>query len=78
MLDEHINIGIDVLSDMILNSSFDEKDIEKEKFVILEELKMYEDSPEDLAYDLLLENIYKNHNLGMNILGDRKTLKNFK
>ena len=78
LLDEHINIGIDVLSDMILNSSFDKKDIEKEKFVILEELKMYEDSPEDLAYDLLLENIYKNHNLGMNILGNRKTLKNFK
>ena len=77
LLDEYINIGIDVLSDMILNSSFDKKDIEKEKFVILEELKMYEDSPEDLAYDLLLENIYKNHNLGMNILGNRKTLKNF-
>lgn len=78
LLDEHINIGIDVLSDMILNSSFDKRDIEKEKFVILEELKMYEDSPEDLAYDLLLENIYKDNSLGMNILGDRNTLKNFK
>lgn len=75
LLDEHINIGIDVLSDMILNSCFSEKDIEKEKSVILEELKMYEDSPDDLSYDLLLENIYENHSLGMNILGDRKTLK---
>lgn len=78
LLDEHINIGIDVLSDMILNSCFCEKDIEKEKSVILEELKMYEDSPDDLSYDLLLENIYENHSLGMNILGDRKTLKMLK
>ncbi|MBU5334933.1 M16 family metallopeptidase [Intestinibacter bartlettii] len=78
LLDEHIEIGIDVLSDMILNSKFDEKDIAKEKSVILEELKMYEDSPDDLVYDLLLENIYKDHSLGMNILGDRYTLKNFK
>lgn len=78
LLDEHIDIGIDVLSDMILNSSFDKNDIEKEKFVILEELKMYEDSPDDLVYDLLLENIYKDHSLGMNILGDRESLKNLK
>lgn len=78
LLDEHINIGIDVLSDMILNSRFDELDIKKEKSVILEELKMYEDSPDDLVYDLLLENIYKDHSLGMNILGDRQSLKNLK
>ena len=78
LLDEHINKGIDVLSDMILNSSFDTNDIDKEKFVILEELKMYEDSPDDLSYDLLLENIYKDHSLGMNILGDRQSLKNLK
>ena len=78
LLDEHIDIGIDVLSDMILNSRFDEQDIKKEKSVILEELKMYEDSPDDLVYDLLLENIYKDHSLGMNILGDRHSLKNLK
>ena len=63
---------------MILNSRFDELDIKKEKSVILEELKMYEDSPDDLVYDLLLENIYKDHSLGMNILGDRQSLKNLK
>lgn len=76
LLDEHINIGIDVLSDMILNSNFDKEDIKKERFVILEELKMYEDSLDDLSYDLLLENIYPNDGLGMNILGNRKTIKN--
>ncbi|SCH06601.1 MULTISPECIES: M16 family metallopeptidase [unclassified Romboutsia] len=74
LLDEHINIGLDILSDMILNSKFDEKDIDKERSVILEELKMYEDSPEDLAYDMLLEHIYKDDGLGMNILGNRKSL----
>ena len=74
LLDEHINIGIDVLSDMILNSKFNEDDLDKERSVIIEELKMYEDSPEDLAYDLLTENIYKNDPLGMNIIGTEESL----
>ena len=76
LLDEHIEIGLDILSDMILNSKFDEVDIDKERSVILEELKMYEDSPEDLAYDMLLEHIYAGDGLGMNILGTRESLKN--
>ena len=75
LLNSHIDIGIDVLSDMILNSLFDKNDIEKEKLVILEELKMYEDSPEDLAYDLLVENVYKDDTLGMNIIGTEKSLE---
>lgn len=78
LLDEHINIGIDVLSDMILNSTFNNKDIDKERAVILEELKMYEDSLDDLSYDLLVENIYPNDGLGMNILGNRETIKSLK
>lgn len=78
LLDEHINIGIDVLSDMILNSTFNKNDIDKERSVILEELKMYEDCLEDLSYDLLVENIYPNDGLGMNILGNRQTIKNMK
>lgn len=76
LLDSHINIGIDVLSDMLLNSLFDENDIDKERSVILEELKMYEDSPEDLVYDLLTEGIYKNDSLGMNIVGTVESLQN--
>lgn len=74
LLDEHIDYGIDILSDMLLNSLFDKNDIEKERLVILEELKMYEDSPEDLAYDLLVEGIYANDGLGMNIIGTKKSL----
>ena len=75
LLDSHIDIGIDVLSDMILNSKFNEDDLDKERSVIIEELKMYEDSPEDLAYDLLTENIYMNDPLGMNIIGTEASLK---
>lgn len=74
LLDSHIDIGIDVLSDMILNSKFNEDDLDKERSVIIEELKMYEDSPEDLAYDLLTENIYKNDPLGINIIGTEESL----
>lgn len=74
LLDEHLDKGIDILSDMILNSKFDEKDIEKEKSVIIEELKMYEDSPEDLAYDILLEKVYNNKGIGKNILGNRESI----
>lgn len=76
LLDEHINIGLDILSDMFLNPLFDKEDIEKEKQVILEELKMYEDSPEDLVYDLLMEGVYKTDALGMNIIGTKESLYN--
>ncbi|GAA0699604.1 pitrilysin family protein [Paraclostridium ghonii] len=76
LLDEHINIGIDIISDMFLNPLFNEKDIDKERQVIIEELKMYEDSPEDLVYDLLMEGIYKTDALGMNIIGSEESLYN--
>lgn len=76
LLDEHIGIGVDLLSDMMLNSLFDKDEIDKERQVILEELKMYEDSPDDLVYDLLIENIYKTDGLGMNIIGTKESLNN--
>ena len=76
LLDEHIGIGVDLLSDMMLNSLFDKEEIDKERQVILEELKMYEDSPDDLVYDLLIENIYKTDGLGMNIIGTKESLNN--
>lgn len=76
LLDEHIDIGIDILSDMVLNSTFDKVDIKKERSIIIEELKMYEDSPDDLSYDLLIENIFRGHSLGMNIIGTEESLNN--
>lgn len=74
LLDEHLNVGIDVLSDMILNSKFNEEDIEKEKSVILEEINMYEDSPEDLVIDLLSKATWGDDSLSFPILGEKETI----
>ncbi len=78
MIDEHIESGIDILADMILNPLFLDEDISKERSVILEEINMYEDSPEDLAHDILFEMIYKNQGVGRNILGTRTSLEKIK
>ncbi|MDW7675869.1 MAG: pitrilysin family protein, partial [Bacillota bacterium] len=69
VLDENIDLAIDVLSDMFFNSKFAEKDIEKEKKVVLEEIKMYEDSPDELVHDLFATNVWAKHTLGKPILG---------
>ena len=53
VMDKHLALALDILSDMVLNSVMDPGDIEKEKGVILEEILMYEDSPEDLVSELL-------------------------
>lgn len=75
MLDEHFDVGIDVLSDMLLNPKFAEQDIEKEKSVIQEEINMYEDSPEDLVSDILSIATWGNDSLSYPILGTNKTIK---
>jgi predicted Zn-dependent peptidase len=77
VLDEHAEIAIDVLSDMFFNSVFEEKELEKEKNVVLEEIKMYEDAPDDIVHDLLAQASYGGHALGLPILGTQETLKSF-
>jgi len=77
VLDEHLETGLDLLSDMLLNSSFEPLEIEKEKGVILEEILMYEDSPEDVAYDLLSNAMFRDHPLSKPILGEQHTLQSF-
>ncbi len=74
VLDSHFDIAIDVLSDMLLNSKFDQIDIEKEKGVVYEEISMYDDSPEDLVYDVLSKTVFKEHSLGLPILGTHETI----
>lgn len=74
VLDKHLRIAIEVLSDMFNNSKFEE--IEKEKGVIYEEIKMYLDSPEDIVYDLLNETMFENTPLALPILGTYDTIKN--
>ncbi len=75
VLDDHTAIAVDILNDMLQNSKFDNEDMRKEKMIILDEIFMYEDSPEDLVYDILSDLIFKDHPLGRPILGSRVILK---
>ena len=77
VLDEHLPVAIDVLSDLVLNPLFNEDDIEKEKGVILEEIKMDADSPDYLVHEIFTSNFWKDHSLGKPILGTRETVKRF-
>lgn len=77
VLDKHLQTAIDILSDMIINPKFSEEDIENEKKVVLEEIKMYLDSPEDIVFDMLHEIMYKNTPLSFPILGTEDTVRNF-
>jgi predicted Zn-dependent peptidase len=77
VLDEHLPVAFDVLSDLVLNPLFQEEDVEKEKGVILEELKMEEDNPEYLAHETFSSNFWKGQPLGRSILGTKATIKSF-
>lgn len=77
VLDTHIDIAVDVLSDMLLNSKMSDDEIEREKGVILEEINMYEDSPEDVVTDLLSEAMWPEMSIGYPILGTSKNIKDF-
>jgi len=77
VLDEHLPVALDVLSDLVLNPAFRVEDIEKEKGVILEEIKMDADSPDYLVHEIFSSNFWKDHSLGKPILGTRETVKRF-
>ncbi len=78
VLDNHFNRALDVLADITFDSVFPEKQIEKERGVILEEMSMYLDSPEDAIQDSFDEIVFPNHSLGTNILGTKETVSSFK
>jgi len=77
VLDEHLPLAFDVLADLVLNPLFREEDIEKEKGVILEELKMEVDNPEYLLHEIFSSNFWKDHPLGKPILGTKDTVRAF-
>ncbi|HXE12552.1 MAG TPA: pitrilysin family protein [Bryobacteraceae bacterium] len=77
VLDEHLPIALDILSDMVLNPLFREDDIEKEKGVILEEIKSELDQPEFVLHEMFIGNFWKGHGLGRPILGTRETVKKY-
>jgi predicted Zn-dependent peptidase len=76
-LDTHFDVALDILADMFFNSKFDKNEIDKERGVILEEISMYEDTPEDLAVDLLQLHTFPQNPLGMSILGTPETIAGF-
>lgn len=67
--------SIELISDILFNSTFPEKEIEKEKVVIFDEINSYKDNPSELIYDDFEEQVFRDHPLGRNILGSRKNLK---
>jgi predicted Zn-dependent peptidase len=77
VLDEHVPIALDILSDLILNPVFDPRDINREKGVILEEIKMDEDNPDYLVHEIFTQSFWKDHPLGKPILGTKETVRSF-
>jgi len=76
ILSEHLETTFKILNDMVFHSTFKEEQIKVEKKVILDEIKMYEDSAEDIVDDMMQALIYKDHPLGLPILGTRESVKN--
>jgi predicted Zn-dependent peptidase len=76
--DQYFEKAVDILSDITFYSVFPENQIEKERGVILEEMSMYQDSPDESLQDEFEAIVYKNHPMGMNILGVPETVKTFR
>ncbi len=77
VLDTHLPAAFDILSDLILHPSFREKDVEREKKVVLEEIKMVEDTPDDLIHELFMQEFWEDHALGRPILGAPNVVSTF-
>lgn len=75
VLDEHLPLALDVLSDIVRNPAFAADDIEREKKVVLEEIKMVEDTPDDLVHELFTQAFWEDHPLGRPILGIPETVE---
>ncbi|UCF79322.1 MAG: insulinase family protein [Candidatus Eiseniibacteriota bacterium] len=78
VLDEHLPLAVEVLSDIVCHSLFDGDEIEKEKRVVLDEIRQFEDTPDDQIHDLFSAAIWKGHPLGRSVLGARETVSSFK
>ena len=75
VIDEHVPFALDVLSDVVLRPAFAQEDVAREKKVVLEEIKMVEDTPDDLVHELFTQHFWEGHPLGRPILGTRDTVE---
>ncbi len=78
VVDEHLPVAIDILSDILLGSKFDPVEMEKERKVILEEIKGVEDTPDDYIHELFTSTVWPDNPLGSPILGTKDTIKSLK
>ncbi len=74
VLSDDLNLSLDILSDMFRNSLFEPEEMEREKRVVLEEIKMYEDTPEETVHDIFMQTLWNSHPLGKPIIGTDKTV----
>jgi predicted Zn-dependent peptidase len=77
ILDEHVPKAVDVLADIVFNPLFLEEDIEKEKLVVLEEIKNLDDTPDEMIHDFFSQTLFEPHPLSWPILGIPKNIKSF-
>ncbi|MBQ7455913.1 MAG: insulinase family protein [Clostridia bacterium] len=75
VIDEDLPLAADMLSDIVIHPAIDEKELDKERRVVLEEISMTDDSPEDVAYDLIAEAMFGAQPLGQTILGPRENIE---
>ena len=75
VIDHHVPLAIDVLSDMFLHSVFDPAELRKEQKVVLEEIKMYDDSPDEMIHDLFIRTMWSGSDLGAPTIGYRETVE---
>ena len=72
---EHLYLAVDVITDMVNNSVLSTEEIEKEKLVVINEIRSIEDNPEEMAYEFYLETMWKDHSLSRRITGESKNIK---
>jgi predicted Zn-dependent peptidase len=77
VVDNQLEKAFDLLADMLTNPRFEEKELKREQKVIIEEIKMTDDSPEDILGEIFNEQLFVNHPLGLSIAGTPKTVKTF-
>ena len=75
VIDEDIELAADILSDIVIHPAYEPKELDKERSVVLEEISMTDDSPEDVAYDLVAEAMFGDQALGRTILGPRENIE---
>ncbi|MBI2620564.1 MAG: insulinase family protein, partial [Ignavibacteriales bacterium] len=77
VLDEHTKLAIDVLSDLSQHAVFPEREVEKEKGVVIEELRNAEDDPDDIIHDYFEKSLYGSHPMGFPVIGTEENLRSF-